>query len=297
MKLLRFFLAATLCGVLCGSVYAIKNNNVKSVLNCQQNESLYELIKKQINEIKETGKWSKDLKKSYLEIKNDIIPLLENRIEKDNAIKLLDNVYCEILVKDAQYILDSGCKRSGDHTLLKTLIKEINASNNTVTLNEENLSGIEYVLALNQTHKDVSSFLWVSNQKNVSYKTAYDTEYETNKINKVDSFIENKDVKCSRHHRELNRMKNDTTYFVNRRMSYCRDVVYDYLQCTIPSQNELDYALYNIDIVEYVSRDSILKWDSIMDLHYKSLQPISDTLINADTLINMPIQIDTLIKQ
>lgn len=241
------------CFLIVGCVKPSKNNEEKGTVYKSQS---YKLVENNIMDMANSS-WNKT---SFIEIRDNQIPMLKKNSERISATTLLETEYSKLLVRDAKSILESGCLENNSHNLLNQLLTELKAF--------PKVPGLSDVISLKKIHDDAYRFTQtaVGRQFVNNYRTPYNNRYETMKIAEAKEYLDNSKVKCKSLRAKLNNLTQISAYF-SRRYAYCKAIVNSYLQCTDPAKSELNAAKANLSI--YSGNSST--WKDDMDKHYNEL--------------------------
>lgn len=216
----------------------------------------YKLVEKNINDMANSS-WSKSY---YLEIRDKQIPMLKKNSERMSASTLLETEYSQLLVREANKVLDNGCAVENPHSLLSNLMKELSSY--------PKVPGLSELKATKKIHDDAESFAnsGVGYQSVTTYRTPYDKNYESKKKSTASSYLGNQKLKCGIIKKKLTNLTQASAYN-SRRKAYCESVTKLYLQTSNSAASELNAAKACLNIFNGDKSD----WKSRMDEHYKEL--------------------------
>lgn len=242
-------------------IYVIMTSCVQPKKNSGEEETVYKsqsykLVENNIMDMANSS-WNKT---SFIEIRDNQIPMLKKNSERISATTLLETEYSKLLVRDAKSILESGCPENNSHNLLNQLLAELKTF--------PKVPGLSDVISLKKVHDDAYRFTQtaVGRQLVNNYRTPYNDRYETMKIAEAIEYLDNSKVKCKSLRAKLNNLTKISAYS-SRRYAYCKAIVNSYLQCTDPAKSELNAAKANLSICSGYSST----WKDDMDKHYNEL--------------------------
>ena len=254
---MRYTLIITLLSILfvsCNSCNSsdTKNDEEETTYKSQS----YKLVEKNINDMANSS-WSKSY---YLEIRDKQIPMLKKNSERMSASTLLETEYSQLLVREANKVLDNGCAVENPHTLLSNLMKELSPY--------PKVPGLLELKAIKKVHDDAESFAnsGIGYQSVMNYRTPYDKNYESKKMSTASSYLGNQKLKCCLIKKKLTTLTQVSAYN-NRRKAYCESITKLYLQTSNSAVSELNAAKACLNIYNGDKSD----WKSRMDEHYKEL--------------------------
>ena len=219
----------------------------------------YKMVEGHITEMAKKP-WDKT---AFLEIRDKQIPMLKKNSERMSATTLLETEYSKLLVRDANEILLQGCPKTDSHSMLEKLVQELKVY--------PKVPGLADVMSMKKIHEDAFAFTRsaVGYQSVDNYRTAYNRQYEQDKIAEAKKHLSNSIIKCNQLKTKLSRLTEISAYS-GRRNAYCKAILSSYLECTNPARSELNAAKANLGV--YIgSSQTLSDWKSEMDEHFKEL--------------------------
>lgn len=239
----------------CSSKSSTNENEEEPIYRSQS----YKLVEKHISEMVEHP-WDKSV---FLEIKDKQIPMLKKNSERISATTLLETEYSKLLVRDANDILQQGCPKTDSHSTLEKLFQELKPY--------QKVPGLAEVVNMKTLHDNAFSFVRnaVGTQNVSNYRTAYNKQYEQNKMSEAKQYLSNPQIKCNQLKTKLSSLT-DISAYSSRRYSYCKAILSSYLECRNPARSELNAAKANLGVYIGNSR-TLSEWKSQMDEHFNEL--------------------------
>lgn len=205
-------------------------------------------------------------KSAYTNIKNNQIPNLKKATERTSAQSKLKTTYEKVMVRDANAILDGGCKKPGSHSTLSAIFTELNSF--------KDAPGYGNVSSKKKTHDEASKFAdsGIGYQSVSSYRDVYyDVSYEKRKKDEAKKWLANSNLKCADIKSKLTRLTNDGAY-VNRRKQFCEDITKRYVASANPAISERNAAIRSIETANLGSNIES-SYNNRIENHYKQLNP------------------------
>ncbi len=257
-------LYARLLVIIIISICVSSCSGCSSTNNSDEEESTYKsqsykLVEQHINEMTEKP-WDKSV---FLEIRDKQIPMLKKNSERMSATTLLETEYSKLLVRDANDILQQGCPKTDSHSMLEKLFQELKDYPKVPRLAE--------VLSIKKLHDNAFTFARnaVGRQTVSNYRTAYNKQYEQDKISEAKEYLSNSKIKCNQLKTKLTKLTEVSAYS-GRRNTYCKDIYSSYMQCPNSARSELNAAKANLGV--YAGNSQTLSdWKAQMDEHFNEL--------------------------
>lgn len=253
---MRYTLIITLLSFLFVSCSSCNSSDTGNEEETTYKSQSYKLVEKNINDMANSS-WSKSY---YLEIRDKQIPMLKKNSERMSASTLLETEYSQLLVREANKVLDNGCAVETPHSLLSNLMKELSSY--------PKVPGLSDLKSKKKIHDEAESFAnsGIGYQSVTNYRTPYDKNYESKKMSTASSYLSNQKLKCGIIKKKLKTLTQASAYN-NRRKAYCESITNLYLQTSNPAVSELNAAKSCLNIYNGDKSD----WKSRMDEHYKEL--------------------------
>lgn len=219
----------------------------------------YKLVEQHITEMA-GNPWDKSV---YIEIRDKQIPMLKKNSERMSATTLLETEYSKLLVRDAKSIFLDGCPKTDSHSMLEKLFQELKAY--------QKVPGLAEIMSMKKKHDEVIIFTRnaVGSQSVSNYRTAYNKQYEQDKISEAKKYLSSPEIKCNQLRTKLTKLTELSAYS-SRRYGYCKAILSSYLQCTNSARSELNAAKANLSVFTGDSR-TLSDWKSQMDEHFNEL--------------------------
>ena len=250
------FALTTISVVNCGGCSPSNNNDEEETTYKSQS---YKLVEQHINEMAEKP-WDKSV---FLEIRDKQIPMLKKNSERMSATTFLETEYSKLLVRDANDVLQQGCPKTDSHSMLEKLFQELKAY--------PKVPGLAEVLSNKKLHDNAFTFVRnaVGRQTVSNYRTAYNKQYEQDKISEAKRYLSNSKIKCNQLKTKLTKLTEVSAYS-SRRNAYCNDIFSSYIQCSNSARSELNAAKANLGVFAGNSQ-TLSNWKAQMDEHYNEL--------------------------
>lgn len=206
-----------------------------------------------------TKPWSKS---DYENILNKQIPNLKKASEKTAATSSLKKTYTDVMVKEANKLLNDGCSAPNAHTTLGAIMAELKNFSNV--LNYDNLVARESLH--NNAVKAAGQTLGY--QSVSSYDATYDKASEQKMMADAKNWLAKSDLKCKATRDKLEK-KSQASYYQGRRQNFCEAIVSYYLRSENPAPGERNRANRSIDSASPANAG---QYKTRIEQHYKELQ-------------------------